>query len=364
MKLAVIFGGKSPEHEVSRNSAVNVLKWLESDRYEIARVGITKAGRWYLTNAGYDEIANGEWENRKDNRQVVIPHDPVVHGMLVFDEEDRAETMHIDCIIPVLHGTHGEDGDIQGLFELAEIPYVGSGVAASANCMDKSITKQLAKSTGVTMAKWYVIHEREYRADGEAELQSALEYHGGKFPLFVKPSSAGSSVGAARVMKEDDFKAAVEDALKYDSKVLVEEMIAGREFEVAVIGNLEPKATCVGEILSAGEFYDYDAKYNNPESQTRVVEDLPEPITDSIRKYAVEIYKALDCRGLSRVDFFYSNDGKIVFNEVNTLPGFTKISMYPKLWESMGIEPPVLLDSLIKFAMENRSEWVADGEAE
>lgn len=358
MKVAVIFGGKSPEHEVSRNSAVNVIKWLEGGRYDIVKVGITKQGRWYVTEADYDEIASGAWENRKDNLQAVIPHDPVVQGILVFDSEDRAKTVHIDCMIPVLHGTHGEDGDIQGLFELAEIPYVGSGVAASANCMDKSITKQLVRNTGVTMAKWYVVHQREYNIDADEELKKALAYHEGKFPLFVKPSSAGSSVGATKVLRKEDFRAAVEDALKYDSKVMVEELIKGREFEVAVIGNLEPKATCVGEILSAGEFYDYDAKYNNPASQTKVVDDLPEETTDRVRSYAVEIYKALDCRGLCRVDFFYANDGTIVFNEANTLPGFTKISMYPKLWESMGIDPPVLLDSLIKLAMENHAEWV------
>ena len=358
MNLAVIFGGKSTEHEVSRLSAVNVLKALEGDQYEVFVIGITKEGRWYITKAPYEAIADGSWENDPSNRQVVIPHDPVVHGILVFDQEDRAMAIRIDCVIPVLHGAHGEDGDIQGLLELAEIPYVGSGVAATANSMDKSITKVLAAQTGVRQAKHCVLRLKEYREDPEGVVMDAFTAHNGHFPLFVKPSSAGSSVGASKAKNLDQLREAVAEAFKYDKKVLVEEAIVGREIECAVIGNNDPKASRVGEILSAGEFYTYDAKYKNPESKTRVVEDLPDETINKVRQYAIAIYKALDCRGLSRVDFFYSNEGEIVFNEINSLPGFTNIIMYPMLWEDMGISQPQLLDSLIKLAMEEHSDWV------
>lgn len=355
MKLAVIFGGKSDEHEVSRKSAVNVLKGLKDSAHEVTRIGITKEGRWFVTEASLAEISDGSWEKRADNRQVCIPADPVTHGILIFDEEDRATAQRIDCILPVLHGDNGEDGTIQGLFELAEIPYVGPGVMASATAMDKSVTKILARETGVEMAKHCVLNKTDYDDDPEGELMNAVSTNDGVFPLFVKPSSAGSSVGAARADDRESLVRAIEEAFRYDRKVLVEEMIVGRELEVAVLGNHNPKATCVGEILSAGVFYDYDSKYNNPESKTRVVSDLPEKTIREIRRYAVEIFKALDCRGLSRVDFFYTQDGRILFNEINTLPGFTDISMYPKLWEAMGISQPVLLDSLIKLAMEEHA---------
>ena len=355
MNIAVIFGGRSDEHEVSRSSAVNVIKGLDSDRYEITKIGITQEGRWYLTEASTGEIASGAWENRPDNRQACIPADPTVHGILVFDEEDRATAKRIDCIIPVLHGDNGEDGTVQGLFELAEIPYVGPGVKASANGMDKSFTKIIVGETGITQAKYCVIKKKDFADDREGEIMNALSTNDGKLPLFVKPSSAGSSVGASKVEKKSELEGAIENAFKYDDKVLVEEMIVGREMEVAVLGNHNPKASCVGEILSAGEFYDYDAKYNNPESQTRVVDDIPMSKQKEIRNSAVEIFKVMDCRGLSRVDFFYTEDGRVVFNEINTLPGFTNISMYPQLWEAMGIDQPTLLDSLIKLAIEEHT---------
>lgn len=356
MNLAVIFGGKSDEHEVSRTSAVNVLKALESSTHQVMVVGITKEGRWYETKAAYEEIGNGDWENRKDNRQTTIPADPVAHGFLVFDSEDRATLHRIDCILPVLHGDHGEDGEIQGVFEMSGIPYCGPGVRASANCMDKSVTKKLAAVTGVTMAKYCTLKKYEYEKNPEEQLEEALNVDGGKFPLFVKPSSAGSSVGAHKVKRAEDLQAAIEDAFLYDDKVLVEEMINGREIEVAILGNEDPKASCVGEILSADEFYDYDAKYNNPESKTRIIDDLPKDVLDQVRAYAVAIFKALDCKGLSRCDFFYSEDGRIVFNEINTLPGFTNISMYPQLWEAMGKSQPDLIEEIIELALAEHGE--------
>ena len=352
MRIGVIFGGKSEEHEVSRNSARNVLKALAGTEHELLKAGITKEGRWYVTEASPDEIADGSWEQHPSNRQAVVPSDPVVHGFLIFDEKDHARPYRVDCIFPVLHGDYGEDGRIQGVFEMADIPYVGPDVKASANCMDKSVTKKLAAATGVTQARYAVLKRREFLRDPEGTLAKAVDSLGGEFPVFVKPSSAGSSVGASKVKTKEDLEAAVREAFRHDSKVLVEELITGRELEVAVLGNHEPEASCVGEILAAGEFYDYDAKYNNPDSQTRIVDDLPEEVLNEIRSWAVRLYKALECRGMSRVDFFYSDDGRIVFNEINTLPGFTNISMYPKLWEAMGVSQTELVERLIALAVE------------
>ncbi len=355
MRLAVIFGGKSDEHEVSRTSAGNVLRALAKTDHDVMVVGITKEGRWYETKATCDEVQSGAWEYRQDNRQTTIPADPVAHGFLIFDQNDHAELHPVDCILPVLHGDHGEDGEIQGVFEMAGIPYCGPGVRASANCMDKSVTKKLASVTGVNMAKYCVLKKYEYDKNPEEHLERAVAVNDGIFPLFVKPSSAGSSVGAHKVKAAEDLRAAIEDAFLYDDKVLVEEAIEGREIEVALLGNHEPQASCVGEILAADEFYDYDAKYNNPESRTRVIDDLPTETLDEVRHYAIEIFKALDCRGLSRCDFFYSNEGKIIFNEINTLPGFTNISMYPQLWEAMGKSQPELIEDIIQLAMEEHS---------
>lgn len=366
MKIAVIFGGKSDEHEVSRMSAVNVLKGIAKlgDEYEVMQVGITKAGRWYLTEAGYEEIQNGDWEKHPGNRQVTIPSDPVGRGILVFDESDHAVLHKLDCCYPVLHGDFGEDGKIQGVFEMAGIPYVGCGVASSANCMDKALTKTIVECTGVTMAKTYVIKKHAYDIDREGEIARAAAVNGGEFPLFVKPSSAGSSVGATKAHNLEELAPAIDEAFKYDNKVLVEEMIVGREIECAVLGNQDPQASCVGEILAAAEFYDYDAKYNNPDSKTRVIDDLPEEVLNEVRRFAVEIYKALDCRGMSRVDFFYSEDGRIVFNEINNLPGFTNISMYPQLWEAMGVPQPELIRRIINFALEEYEDKIKFERAE
>ncbi len=352
MKLAVIFGGKSDEHEVSRNSAGNVLRALSKTDHDVMVVGITKEGRWYETKADIEEIRSGAWEHRSDNRQTTIPADPVAHGFLIFDRNDHAELHQVDCILPVLHGDHGEDGEIQGVFEMAGIPYCGPGVRASANCMDKSVTKQLASVTGVDMAKYCVLKKHDYNNNKEVHLERAVAVNDGRFPLFVKPSSAGSSVGAHKVKAPEELQSAIEDAFRYDDKVLVEEAIEGREIEVALLGNHEPEASCVGEILAADEFYDYDAKYNNPESRTRIIDDLPTETLDEVRHYAVEIFKALDCRGLSRCDFFYSTEGKIIFNEINTLPGFTNISMYPQLWEAMGKSQTELIEEIIRLAIE------------
>lgn len=356
--LAVVFGGKSDEHEVSLSSAANVLRAIDENKYEVHKIGITREGRWYWTPATPEQIADGSWEELLTNHQCAIPHDPTIRGILVFDMIDRAHVQKIDCIIPVLHGDHGEDGEIQGLFSMAEIPFVGPGVKASANCMDKSAAKELGKLVGVKMAKHYLVRKRAFARDRAAVIEEIKETHGGKYPLFVKPCAAGSSVGVTKVKSGDTLESAIEEALRYDSKVLVEEAIVGRELEVAVLGNESPKASSVGEILTAGEFYSYDSKYINPESKTRIADDLPPEVRDQIRQYAIDIYCELDCRGLSRVDFFYSDEGDIIFNEINTLPGFTDISMYPMLWRHDGIPTTELMDILVELALEEHSDWI------
>lgn len=361
-QIGVVFGGKSDEYEVSLCSAANVLRALDRDKYDVVQIGMTKEGAWYVTGADVEDIENGNWINGKDKMRCALPADPNYGGLIVFDEEGRSSLVKLDCIIPVLHGDHGEDGEIQGLFQMAEIPYVGSGVKASANCMDKTAAKQLAKLTGVRMADDFVVRIANFAKDPEGQTKKALDELGGYMPLFVKPSSAGSSVGVTKVTKPEDLKAALEEAFKYDHKALVEKAIVGREFEVAVLGNLEPVASSVGEIKAAAEFYDYDAKYKNPEIQTSIVEDLSTEAINEIRNYAVKLYKTLDCRGLARVDFFYAdvevNGSRVVFNEINTLPGFTNISMYPMLWRHDGVPTPELMDKLIELAFEQFKDWV------
>lgn len=347
-KIAVVFGGKSDEYEISLMSAGNVLRALDAEKYDVVQIGITHEGKWYKTNAAVEAIEDGSWVNDAGKKEYNLCADPTCK--------------EFDCIIPVLHGDHGEDGEIQGLFQMAEIPYVGSGVKSSANCMDKTAAKQIAKLTGVRMAEHYVVRILNFSKNPDAEIKKAVETLHGEFPFFVKPSSAGSSVGVNKVNSEVELRDAIKEAFKYDHKVLVEECIKGREMEVAVLGNLDPKASSVGEINSAAEFYDYESKYVNPEIQTSVVEDLPQDVINEIRAYATKLYKTLDCRGLARVDFFYADEEKngqrIVFNEINTLPGFTNISMYPMLWRHDGLDTPELMDKLIELALDEHRDWV------
>lgn len=360
-RIGVVFGGKSDEYEISLMSAANILRALDTDKYDVVKIGMTREGNWYVTGAGIEEIESGEWVNNIAKLHCALPADPSTGGILVFDKEGKTSLVKLDCIIPVLHGDHGEDGEIQGLFQMAEIPYVGSGVKASANCMDKTAAKQIAKLTGVRMAEHYIVRIANFRADSKLETKRALDELGGSMPLFVKPSSAGSSVGVTKVSRAEDLESAIEEALKYDYKALVEKAIIGREMEVAVLGNLEPVASSVGEIRAAGDFYDYESKYVNPEIQTSIVEDLPEEELAAIRNYAVKLFKVLDCRGLARVDFFYAdveqNGERVVFNEINTFPGFTNISMYPMLWRHDGVETTELLDKLIDLAFDEHRDW-------
>lgn len=352
MRIAVIFGGKSSEHEVACKSAVTILGWLDEKKYRVIKIGITKSGKWLKTDATIEEIKDMTWSNLRGNREVLISPDPQKKEIIFFQNNELIKEK-MDCVFPVLHGEHGEDGDIQGLLELMEIPYVGPGVLSSACCMDKSFTKQMASQTGIKMAKHVLVNKHDFEDDKEKTAQKILEKHNCKFPLFVKACSSGSSVGTSKATDLKELIISLETSFNYDRKVLVEEMIDGREIEVAVLGNLNPVATMPGEIITAGEFYDYDSKYNNPNSKTLLAIGLTKEKIRDFKDAAIKLYKALDCQGMSRVDFFLNEDDEIIFNEINTIPGFTDISMYPKLWEIEGLEGPVLVDRLIELAMEN-----------
>lgn len=343
--IAVIFGGRSSEHEVSCVSAATVIRSLDEEKYNVILVGITKDGRWLLVDKLKD-IEDGSWRESKVN--AIISPD-TQDKALVLLAEGTYRLQPVDVIFPVLHGLNGEDGTIQGLFEMAEIPYVGCGVLASAVSMDKVYTKIIVEDLGIRQAQFVHIRRSDL-----ADMEDALDRAEAKlsYPMFVKPSRAGSSVGVSKAEDRAELSEALIKAAEHDRNILVEETIVGREVECAVLGGKDVKASGVGEILAAADFYDYDAKYNNEESETLINPPMPEETREEIRTSAAEIFKAVDGYGLSRVDFFIAENGEVVFNEINTLPGFTSISMYPMLWAAQGIETPALADELIRLAEE------------
>ncbi len=354
MKLGVVFGGVSSENSISCLSAASVIRNLDKNKYDITAIGITKEGRWYCyPDFDADKIEDGSWEESELIEAVISP-DRGTKGLMIL-KNGKPEAIKLDCIFPVLHGIGGEDGTIQGLFELAGIPYVGCGVAASANAMDKSITKVIAESAGIRQAGYYLLTRHEFERAPEKAVRGVLERLK-SFPVFIKPCSQGSSVGVAKAADEVQLYGGLKEAFRYGGKVLVEEFIDGHEIECAVMGNEEPVASTVGEIAPSQEFYTFDAKYNDESSKLYIPARITEGQKETVRQMAVKIYSALGCRGLSRVDFFCTYDnGEIVFNEINTLPGFTSISMYPKLFGFEGIGYTELLDKLIGFAMEERN---------
>lgn len=349
IRLAVIFGGMSTEHDVSIVSGISIIKNLNKEKYEIFPIYIDKNGKWYKYIKNIGDI-----------------------GMIkVGDEIDDIEELNnpmeylkdMECIFPVLHGLYGEDGTIQGLFELLKIPYVGCKVLASSVSMDKVYTKIIFEKAGINQAKYVYIRENKekyiYIDENFNEKLCTLEEttkiieEKQKYPMFVKPSNSGSSVGINKVKNAEELKNAIEYATKYDKKILIEEGIIGREVECAVLGNEEVEASCVGEVLSAEEFYSFDSKYKNSESVTVIPANLEKQILEEIRNIAIKAFKAVNGSGLSRVDFFVEKDtNKIIINEINTLPGFTSISMYPKLFEAVGISYTDLLDKIIELAVE------------
>lgn len=349
LSVCVLFGGRSPEHEVSLRSAESVLNNMDPEKYNIFPVGITKSGNWLLFGSrDYSLLPGGQWEHCEGNRQVALS--PIRGQGLLNFEGDCVVRERIDVVFPVLHGENGEDGAIQGLLQLAGIPYVGPHVAASAVAMDKTLTKLVADNAGIPQAAWQLVR----RANLGAKLEPTLDALEKRFayPMFVKPAGTGSSVGVSKAKDRQALAAALENAAKFDDKILVEEFIRGKEIEVAVMGNGSPVASVCGEIDSGAEFYDYDAKYITDTSVAYIPARISEEASEQVRDMAVRVYRAIGCLGLSRVDFFVTEEGRVVFNEINTIPGFTSISMYPKLFGASGIPYGQLVDQLLELALE------------
>ena len=350
LNVCVLFGGMSPEHDVSLRSAESVLNNMDTEKYNIFPVGIAKDGDWILYGStDYSKLPTGQWLNCPENRRAAIS--PIRgQGLLIFEGDNVIREM-IEIVFPVLHGENGEDGSVQGLLQLAGIPFVGPHVAASAVSMDKTLTKLVADNAGVKQAAWQLVRASEVRSHME-QILTRLE---GKFtyPMFVKPAGTGSSVGVSKASDRECLIRALTHAAQFDTKILVEEFIHGREVEVAVMGNESPVASVCGEIDSGADFYDYDAKYVTDTSVAYIPARIPEDVEEFVREEAVKIYSAIGCQGLSRVDFFVTyEDNRVVFNEINTLPGFTSISMYPKLFAASGIPYSQLIDNLLKLAQE------------
>ena len=350
LNVCVLFGGMSPEHDVSLRSAESVLNNMDTEKYNVFPVGIAKDGDWILYGStDYSKLPTGQWLNCPENRRAAIS--PIRgQGLLIFVGDNVIREM-IEIVFPVLHGENGEDGSVQGLLQLAGIPFVGPHVAASAVSMDKTLTKLVADNAGVKQAAWQLVRAAEVRSHME-QVITRLE---GKFnyPMFVKPAGTGSSVGVSKAADREGLVRALSHAVQFDSKILVEEFIHGREVEVAVMGNESPVASVCGEIDSGADFYDYDAKYVTDTSVAYIPARIPAEVEEFVREQAVKIYSAIGCQGLSRVDFFVTyEDNRVVFNEINTLPGFTSISMYPKLFAASGIPYSQIIDNLLKLAQE------------
>ncbi|MBW9155318.1 D-alanine--D-alanine ligase family protein [Clostridium tagluense] len=340
-KIAVLFGGQSTEHEVSRASATSVLKNIDQTKYDIYPIGITKDGLWFQYTGKLDNIESGEWEK---DQFFKVPQGQ----KFLFNKE-------VDVVFPLLHGLFGEDGTIQGMCKLLNIPCVGPGVMSSAICMDKIYTKYLLENFNIKQADYVVINTHEY-AENKDILVETIEKKLG-YCVFIKPANGGSSVGITKAHNREELILGLEEALKYDRKVLVEQAINAREIEVAVLGNDYPEASMPGEVTPAKEFYDYEAKYKSEASKLLIPAALSEAKLQTIREEAVKIYTILDCAGMARVDFLVDKETEEVYlNEVNTIPGFTKISMYPKMWQATGKTYGKLIDELIELAIERNNK--------
>lgn len=350
LNVCVLFGGMSPEHDVSLRSAESVLNHLDSNKYQIYPVGITKQGQWILFGGDdYTLLPTGQWQEHPENCRAVISAERD-KGLLCFGPAGMT-CVHIDVVFPVLHGENGEDGSVQGLLQLAGIPYVGPHVSSSAVAMDKTLTKLVMDNAGIPQAAWQLVKKSDLAFRMDAVLDAVEAQF--SYPVFVKPAGTGSSVGVSKASDRDALRKALLCAGEYDEKILVEEYIDGAEVEVAVMGNTSPMASVCGEIDSGAEFYDYDAKYVTDTSVAYIPARIRESTAEQVREYAVKVYSAIGCQGLSRVDFFVTTEGeRIVFNEINTIPGFTSISMYPKLFEASGIVYSQLIDRLLEYAME------------
>ncbi|HRO66671.1 MAG TPA: D-alanine--D-alanine ligase family protein [Pseudobdellovibrionaceae bacterium] len=361
LKVGILFGGKSGEHEVSVVSATNVAQALDPDKYDVTLIGIDKTGRWLLpdqsillTNSKNPRLVKLNKEQKSvclvpfEDERSLVPADP---------SSSSAQAARFDVILPILHGTYGEDGTIQGLLELSNLPYVGSGVVGSSVGMDKDVSRRLLVQAGIHCVPTKVIRRHEFEKASDAIIQGLIKGLG--LPFFVKPANMGSSVGVHKVKTSEDALTKLKDAFSYDVKVLAEKAVSARELEVAVLGNDQPKASVVGEIIPTHEFYSYEAKYMDENGAHLKIpaENLTAEQVKTIQQMALSAFQCLELKGLARVDFFLDkNSGQVYLNEVNTIPGFTQISMYPKLWMASGMTYAGLLDELIRLALERHAE--------
>jgi len=351
--VGVIFGGRSAEHQVSLVSAASVINALDKNKYRVIPIGITPDGKWLSSSDAVKLLRTGKRLDIQPEK--ILTPDPSHKGLVSFDRPHHTGE-RLDVIFPVLHGSFGEDGTVQGLFELAGIPYVGAGVLGSSVGMDKVVTKQLCEREHIPVTPYFWFLKNDYRKQPAkiiANIEKKLRY-----PCFVKPANSGSSVGISKAHDKKELLSAIELALHYDRKILVERGIANaREIEVSVLGNDEPIASVPGEIISSNEFYDYDAKYVDGKSTAIIPARFPGTIVKKIQTLAIRTFKAINCSGMGRVDFLVTKRSNTIYlNEINTIPGFTSISMYPKLWEASGISYRELLDRLIKLAIERFRE--------
>jgi D-alanine-D-alanine ligase len=348
LRLVILYGGQSAEHEISLVTARHVLAATDRDRYDLRPVAIRPDGRWVLAEDVASALAAGA-----EHLPAALPAEGPEITPTAAVTPDRDEEV---VVFPLLHGPFGEDGTVQGLLELADVPYVGCGVLASALAMDKAKAKEVAAFHGIPQARWRTLHERDL---ADAGLAARLADELG-LPLFVKPANMGSSVGVTRATDPAGVTAGLTEAARHDEWLVVEEAITGRELEVAVLGNLEPRASVPGEIVPGAEFYDYEDKYSAGTAQLHVPAELPDAVADEIRALALEAFRALRCEGMARVDFFYEEGGRgLLLNEVNTIPGFTPVSMYPRLWAATGVPYPALIDELVALALERHTRRAA-----
>lgn len=381
LRVGVLFGGRSGEHEVSLLSAASVLKAINPEKYEVVPIGITKQGQWLMPSHA-EKLLRGEDLPEQSGRHlragdpqttasaavlakgeaVIVPPVPESDSLLPFESKAHPAEhgINVDVIFPVLHGTFGEDGTIQGLLELADIPYVGAGVLGSAAGMDKDVMKRLFAAAGLPIVRHVTVLRSQWQKDAKKvakEIEKKLKY-----PVFVKPANLGSSVGISKAHSRKEIGPAMDIAAEYDRKIIIEQGVGGtkqkaRELECSVLGNDEPQASIAGEIVPSAEFYDYSAKYLDEGSQLIIPAKLTKKQMKEVQEMAVRAFQAVDCSGLARVDFLMDpKSEKVYLNEINTMPGFTSISMYPKLWKASGLEYPELIDRLIQLALERHEE--------
>jgi len=356
IRIGIIFGGRSGEHEVSLMSAKSILDAIDKEKYAVTQIGITHEGAWLV---GEDVISALSQDRDSELEPAVLLPDPERNGLYALrlreDHEMIEHIMKLDVLFPVLHGTFGEDGCIQGLFELADVAYVGAGVLGSALAMDKGICKELFRAKDIPVVDWLVVN----RSDIETAINDVADQaeRVGKYPLFVKPANLGSSVGISKCNNRSDLLEGLFEAARFDRRVLIEQGVRNaREIEISVLGNEQPRVSVPGEIIPSRDFYSYEAKYIDDRSELIIPAPISPELTRQIQEYAVRAYKAIDCAGMARVDFLLEDNEKLYLSELNTIPGFTKISMYPKLWEASGVSYPALIDRLIDLALRRKQD--------